>query len=181
MRGIDAAPSFPSNQEQLESHHRPGIEVRIAAPDDVASIASVLHDAFAAYESLYTSEAFAATTPTPEQILARLNEGPVWVAVQNDAIVGTVSAVPEGEDLYVRSMAVLPAARGQGVARRLLREVEHFACAHRHKRLSLSTTPFLTHAIRLYERAGFRQSAEGPHELFGTPLFTMVKSLEFSE
>jgi len=45
------------------------------------------------------------------------------------------------------------------------------------KRLYLSTTPFLHSAIRLYERCGFRRTDEGPHDLFGTPLFTMEKGV----
>lgn len=79
-----------------------GLEVRTAVPDDCARIASVLYDSFVEYESLYTAEAFAATTPTPDQIRARLNEGPVWVAVQNMSIVGTVSAVSRSEELSER-------------------------------------------------------------------------------
>jgi GNAT superfamily N-acetyltransferase len=157
--------------------NRPRIETRLAVPGDSTGIASTLQEAFAAYRPLYTAEAFAATTPTPEQIDARLNEGPVWVALRNKLIVGTVAAVPKGAGLYVRSMAVLPAAREKGTAGRLLKQVESFALAHGHKYLSLSTTPFLTDAIRLYEHSGFLRSDEGPHELFGTPLFTMVKLL----
>lgn len=41
----------------------------------------------------------------------------------------------------------------------------------------LSTTPFLARAIRLYEQSGFQPTTEGPSDLFGTPLFTMVKTL----
>ncbi len=33
-------------------------------------------------------------------------------------------------------------------------------------------------AIALYERYGFRRTDDGPSALFGTPLFTMVKTLE---
>jgi hypothetical protein len=55
--------------------------------------------------------------------------------------------------------------------------VETFARAERYQSLILSTTPFLTDAIRLYEQGGFRRSQEGPQELFGTPLFAMVKEL----
>jgi GNAT superfamily N-acetyltransferase len=106
-----------------------------------------------------------------------MGEGPVWVAVRDGAVVGTVSVVPRGESLYLRGMAVLPAARGRGLGEALLSRVEEFAAAHGYERLWLSTTPFLSRAIRLYERAGFRRSDDGPHELFGTPLFTMEKAL----
>ncbi len=107
-----------------------------------------------------------------------MGEGPVWVAVRNDAIVGTASAVPQGEALYIRGMAVLPAARGHKVGELLLKQIESYAAAHGYKSLFLSTTPFLARAIRLYERFGFCRSSDGPHNLFGTPLFTMVKTLE---
>ena len=145
---------------------------------DAECIASVLHASFVEFESLYTSDGFAATTPTSDQIRERWDEGPVWVAAQHGSIVGTVAAVPKSSGLYVRSMAVLPVARGQGIAGQLLQEIESFASSHYHGRLFLTTTPFLHEAIRLYERFGFERDDEGAHDLFGTPLFTMVKQLE---
>lgn len=159
----------------------PEIQIRIATPGDTSSIASVLYEAFAEYESLYTQEAFAATTPTSEQIQGRLGEGPTWIAVEDGSIVGTVGAAPRGQALHVRSMAVLLVARGHRIGELLLETVETFASAHGYRRLFLSTTPFLGRAISLYERWGFRRSDEGPHELFGTPLFTMVKDLDRRE
>jgi hypothetical protein len=54
--------------------------------------------------------------------------------------------------------------------------VEAFAVGRSALRLSLTTTPFLTDAIRLYEQAGFSRTAE-PLDLHGTPLFGMVKEL----
>jgi len=156
------------------------MQVRRAVENDSARIASLLYDSFVEYKSLYTPEAFAATTPPQDQIRARLNEGPMWVAVKNKTIVGTASAVLKSEGLYVRSMAVLPTARGQGLGRLLLKAVEDYASARSCRRLFLSTTPFLCSAIRLYEHFGFERSEEGPHHLFGTPLITMVKALEAS-
>src|SRR5688572_25662294 len=151
--------------------------VRNAIVDESPAIASVLKQAFAGYEPLYTPAAFAATTPTSLQIQQRWHEGPVWVAIRKDNIVGTVSAVPKIPDLYVRSMAVLPTATDQGIGGQLLDEIERFALDHHYKSLFLSTTPFLKEAIRLYGRFGFQRSDNGPHDLFGTPLFTMIKSL----
>ena len=154
------------------------ISIRMAEPGDAPAISSVLHEAFAEYKSLYTPEGFAATALANDQILRRMGEGPVWVALRDEVfIVGTGAAVPKGEALYVRGMAVLPASRGLRVGELLLRHIEDFASAQGYKRLTLSTTPFLHHAIRLYERFGFRRTHEGPQDLFGTPLFTMVKDL----
>ena len=155
--------------------------IHLAVPSEALVIALVLYESFAEYKPEYTPEAFAATTPTPDQIEQRMSEGPVWVAVRQGAIVGTVSAVPKGQALYIRSMAVLPAARGQGIAELLLSQLEVYALAESFQRLFLSTTPFLTGAIRLYERMGFQRSGEGPHDLCGTPLFTMIKELGSQE
>jgi GNAT superfamily N-acetyltransferase len=106
------------------------IQIRFATADEAEAIASVLHQAFVEYEALYTPEGFAATTPTAEQIRARWSEGPVWVAVHEDTMVGTVSAVPKRESLYIRSMAILPSARGRKIGTVLLEQVERFAVAH---------------------------------------------------
>lgn len=156
---------------------RSEFNIRMALPADAAEIASVLHECFIEYENSYTAEAFAATTPTAESIQARLNEGPIWVAILADSIVGTVSAVPGGQSVYVRGMAVLPKARGRKLGEALLQHVEAYAYSHGYKLLVLSTTPFLSRAIWLYELAGFIRSDGGPHDLYGTPLFTMEKAL----
>jgi GNAT superfamily N-acetyltransferase len=156
---------------------RQPVGIRRAVPDDASAIASVLQQAFAEFEAAYTPEAFAATTPTAHQIQDRFDEGPVWVAVDESVVVGTIAAVPQGEALDLRSMAVLPTGRGRGTGRRLLEEAEQFARQHGYKQLRLSTTPFLAGAIALYAGAGFSRSPEGPSDLCGTPLVTMVKRL----
>ncbi|HKO97533.1 MAG TPA: GNAT family N-acetyltransferase, partial [Pyrinomonadaceae bacterium] len=153
------------------------VEIRMAVAGEASAIASVLADSFAEYQALYTDEGFAATTPDTDRIRKRMSEGPLWVALQDEVVVGTVAAVSKGPAFYIRGMAVLPAVRGQKVGELLLAEIENYAAVHGHQTLRLSTTPFLSRAIRLYEHFGFQRSSEGPHDLFGTPLFTMVKIL----
>jgi GNAT superfamily N-acetyltransferase len=150
-------------------------ELRLASPQDTPAIANVLHESFAQFEPLYTPGGFAATALDEAQILARMNEGPVWILLRDRMGVGTVAAVIRDGSVYVRGMAVVPSARGLGAGARLLREVENWAAAQGHARLFLSTTPFLDSAIRLYERFGFRRTNDRPHDLAGTPLFTMQK------
>ena len=152
--------------------------IRRAVVEEAAIIARVLYQAFVEFEEQYTPAAFAATTPASDEVQERWSEGPVWVVAQGDQLVGTISAVPKGEGLYIRSMAVLSSHRGQGIGYLLLQAVEQFAIAHGFQHMFLSTTPFLAAAIRLYERFGFHKSNDALHELFGTPLFSMVKQLE---
>lgn len=151
------------------------IEIRLAEPSEAAAIASLLLKAFAEYRSFYTPEGFAATTPNREQILSRFTEGRVWVAVIAGEPVGTASAVLKTDFLHIRGMAVLPEARGRRVGELLLAEGERYASMHNCNLLVLSTTPFLTRALRLYECFGFQRTDDGPHDLFGTALFTMKK------
>lgn len=153
------------------------IELRLATPADAEAIASVLSESFLEYQPLYTSEGFAATVLTADQIEARMTEGPMWVALENRVLVGTVSVVLKPEGLYIRGMAVDPIARGNSIGRKLLDRTEEFAVENGCDRLFLSTTPFLSRAIKLYERYGFRRSSAGPDDLFGTPLFTMSKDV----
>lgn len=155
----------------------PNIRIRFATVGDAPVIALLLAESFVEYESLYTAAGYAATAITGEQIATRIKEGPVWVAVRDEVIIGTVSVVPQGSSLYIRGMAVLPTARGGRVGELLLTHIEKFAVSEGFQRLFLSTTPFLDRAIRLYQGFGFHRTNEGHHDLFGTPLFTMEKLL----
>jgi len=154
------------------------IEIRRAGAEDAPAIAAVLHESFVEFKALYTDGGFSATTPGTDQILARMREGPIWVALREGAVLGTVAAVVKSDSVYIRGMAVLPNARGSGAGTRLLQQVENWVRGEAYTRLFLSTTPFLASAIRLYERFGFRRLDEGLHDLFGTSLFTMEKTLE---
>ncbi len=151
--------------------------VRRAELDDAPAIAEVLHQSFVEFKVLYTDGGFAATALSAEQVVSRMQEGPVWVALREDAMLGTVAAVVKDESVYIRGMAVLPCARGSGVGAQLLQQIEGWVRGEGYDRLFLSTTPFLDSAIRLYERFGFRRIDPELHDLFGTPLFMMEKLL----
>lgn len=153
------------------------VVLRRAGAKDAAAVAQVLRDACAEYQVLYTPGAYAATTPGPGEIIERLKEGPLWIARNQQRALATASGVPRQTKLYIRSMAVIPQARGLRLGHMLLEELEHFARSHGLTRVILSTTPFLTRAIKLHERYGFREISDGPHDLAGTPLLTMSMDL----
>jgi GNAT superfamily N-acetyltransferase len=155
--------------------------VREATAADGCAVAVLLRRAFLEFEELYTPQAFLATVQTEDSVLARLAEGPLWVAEswvaeRQSSLIGTVAAVQLPESVVVRGMAVDSAARGLGIGRTLLDLTEKFARKHGFGRLSLYTTAFLKPAIRLYQASGFQLTGEtaNPH---GTELLRMVKVL----
>ena len=149
--------------------------IRQANDADAEAIASVMLRAFSEYRHLYTAGGFSATAITPEEIVLRLRQGPILVALIDDEIVGTVSVVKKIDSLYIRGMAVVIEARGNRIGELLLEQIQAYAANEGCNRLFLSTTPFLDRAIRLYEKFGFTRIDAGPYDLFGTPLFTMEK------
>jgi ribosomal protein S18 acetylase RimI-like enzyme len=156
-----------------------GVQVRLALEDDAEIIADILREAFAEFDNEYTAEALRYVTPTADEIRERFSEGPMWVALLGDEIVGTVSAVPEPDWLYIRSMAVSPAAQGHGVGGLLLKTLEEYARSSGIDTLFLYTTHFSTDAIRLYEKHGFIKGRETTAEEWcGTPGLEMWKYLK---
>jgi GNAT superfamily N-acetyltransferase len=152
------------------------LTIRLAELHHATAIAVTLQAAFAEFQQLYTPAGFSATTPTANQIAERFTEGPIWVAEIGNTVVGTISAVPHGLELYIRSMAVRPASRGSSIGARLQETVEAFAAEHQYRRLLLNTTPFLVAAVHHYESHGFRYTGGKP-DLFGTRLLAMAKDL----
>lgn len=130
--------------------------IKLATSDDAAAIAEVLVSAFSPNREHYTTEAFAAVTPTPEAIIYRLTEGPIWVAELDNEVVGTVSLTTEPEGLYVRSMAIKPSAQRLGIGKRLLDVIDDHWAASGHERIFLYTSYFIPGAKELYEKQGFK-------------------------
>jgi len=155
------------------------VEIRLATRDDAAAISRVLLESFSTFREGYTPEAFEIVTPSAELILERFAEGPMWVAVRDEKIVGTASVLPEPEWLYVRSMAVLPDARGMGIAGKLLDVIEEYAMSEGFEKLFLYTTYFSTGAVELYEKHGYIRGRDTTaDEWYGTPGLAMEKILK---
>ena len=140
------------------------IRVRLATPDDTETVANLIYEAFAPFESEYTPGAFEYTTPKADAIRPRFDEGPIWIAEQDGESVGTVSGLPEGERFYIRSMAIKPSAQRGGIGQKLLDALEAEARRRGFEKLYLYTTFVLPGAKRLYEKNGFYVLRETPPE-----------------
>ena len=151
--------------------------IRKATTEDAAAISKVLLDAFLEFKKFYTDKAFAATTVSETEVLKRMEEGNVWVALKEEQIIGTAAVVRKESDLYIRGMAVVPEARGSQTGWKLLEHIREYAIENNFKSLLLSTTPYLPSAIHLYKKFGFEQIGEMDDSFYGTLIFRMRKIL----
>jgi putative acetyltransferase len=119
-------------------------------PEVIALIAEL--DAY--QDTLYPPEARYALD------LASLTQPNVVFAVARDAArqaVGCGAIVLGPEFGELKRMFVGPAARGQGLAMRLLTELEAEAAARGCVRVTLESGPYQTEALALYARCGFER------------------------
>lgn len=83
--------------------------------------------------------------------------GEILVALLDGEVVGTCVAVPHGVgEFEIAKLAVDPAVRGQGIARRLVERSLEFIRAQGIRRVVLVSNSQLQAALRLYESLGFR-------------------------
>jgi ribosomal protein S18 acetylase RimI-like enzyme len=118
----------------------------------------------------------------------RATEAELLVAVDGDAVLGTVTVVhpdtPWSEvskpgELEFRMLAVAPAARGRGVGKRLVQAVLAEAKSHHIATVVMSSSEKMTTAHRLYTRMGFHRLPERDwRPIPNLPLLAFAFSLE---
>lgn len=88
--------------------------------------------------------------------------GEVFFAVRDGEVLGTCAAVPSADGVVeLAKLAVAPAARGQGLGRRLVLAVLDFARRRGARRVVLSSSSKLGAALRLYDALGFHHIPRG--------------------
>ena len=151
------------------------MHVRRARPEE--EILRCLHAAFDPYRDRYTPAAFADTVPdSPEE---RFRTMALFVALDEDTIIGTVACEVRGRQGHLRGMAVRPDEHGAGAARLLVEAAEAELRSRGCERVTLDTTPPLERAMRFYERCGYRRTARIA-DFFGMPLIEFEKRLSMT-
>lgn len=154
------------------------VEVRTAVADEARAVHDILSESFEPFKGLYTEEAYNITIMTPAHIREHIqdDEHDVLVAYLNGRFVGTVTLQYRGDDVYVRSMGVRPAAQGKGVGKKLLEAIEERARHKGCKTITLECFEPLKRATTIYEKAKFRITGK-KRRYYGIETFEMVKEL----
>ena len=88
--------------------------------------------------------------------------GEFWVVVDGDTLVGTAGYHPvrRGDRaVEIRKMYLLPTARGQGLGRYLLRQLETAIQRQGFQQIWVETASVLKEAVQLYETSGYRPAS----------------------
>jgi ribosomal protein S18 acetylase RimI-like enzyme len=155
------------------------IVLRPATIADAAVLAETIAAAFEQHRGKLVPES-GAFRETAEAIAAELQKGAgAILAERKGKVLGCVmTKVMEG-DLYFGRLSVAPAARGTGLARRLVTAVEADARARGLAGVRLGVRVVLTDNRQLFQSLGYREFSREAHPGFDHPTsINMRKALE---
>jgi len=155
------------------------VSIRLAKLNEAKVIHEVLFAAFEEFRDFYSPEGFSDTVLSEEAATARIQEMPVYVAVNREnKVIGTIGwqKVNEREG-HIRGMGVLPEWQGlDSPAGSLLQQAEKDALAKGCSILSLDTTEILQRAQNFYKKYGFKKTGKTGN-FFGSTIYEFVKTI----
>jgi len=143
--------------------------VRDAVPADYPAIRDVVIAAYRQYADLITQDIFSPYLADVLDLETHARHGRLFVVEVDEQIKGFAAFYPDAAVQGAgwpagwasgRALAVHPAARGHGVARSLIATLERLAREAGAPVFAFHTSSFMTDAISLYERLGYRRAPE---------------------
>ena len=161
--------------------------IRSWQPDDRQAAAAVIRNALAEYGLGWEPDGADRDVLEIEEYYL-LRGGEFWIVAACGEIVGTSAYYPclsgaaepgnRGENaVEIRKMYLTPKARGQGLGRYLLGELERSILARGYQEIWIETASVLTAAVKLYEANGY-QSATGVATLRCDRVYVKVLSVD---
>jgi len=155
------------------------ISVRPATLEDAPVLATTIAAAFEQYRGRLVPES-GAFGETAENIARQMEAGAgALIAERNGQALACVMTEMQEGDLYFGRLAVLPQARGLGLAKRLIDAVEAEARRRGLPGVRLGVRVVLTDNQRLFVSLGYVETSREPHPGFDYPTsINMRKALD---
>jgi ribosomal protein S18 acetylase RimI-like enzyme len=154
------------------------IVIRPAAASEADVLLDVMRRAFAEYRGVLKPES-SVFVETAALIAEKLGAGGGFLALEKEKPVGCIIAEAKSGHGYLGRLAVDPALRRHGLARRLMQTGEGFVRDRGLKSVELQVRIVLTGNITLFQSLGYRETAQACHPGYALPTYlVMEKSLE---
>ena len=150
------------------------VVLREAVEDDLPAALVVLHAAFEEYRA-WLDPPSGVHRETIESLRQYLERGHLTLALLESQVVGCVLYHAEENHIYFGRLSVLPAFRGQGIARLLINHVEARARDLDLPRARLSVRVAQPHNRAYYERLGYRFLEARSHAGYAEPTYDVLE------
>jgi GNAT superfamily N-acetyltransferase len=134
------------------------LEILPILPADAGEALTLQRAAFVQEALIYGTADMPPLTQSLEELRAELIENLGCVARENGRMLGAVRARRDGELLLIGRLAIAPDVQGRGIGTRLLEAVERRGRDEGCRVAELFTGSLSEANLRLYERAGYRES-----------------------
>jgi ribosomal protein S18 acetylase RimI-like enzyme len=128
--------------------------IRRAHQDDVASIAALVHDAYAPYIPRIGRE----PAPMLDDYSQVVAQSETFVLINEGRVVGVLVMILEGGELLLENIAVATEYKGKGGGKRLLTFCEGFAASHGCGAVRLYTHERMVENIEIYKKTGYQET-----------------------
>ncbi len=148
------------------------LDLRPAQPGQAQEIAELTRRAYAKWVPVIDRE----PRPMTVDYEAAVRLHRFDLAYRDEALIGLIETVDEGDGLLIVNIAVAPEVQGQGIGRGLVAHAEALARTLGRARVRLYTNKMFAENIRLYGQLGYRIYDETTDPVLGTAVY-MVKPL----
>ena len=146
----------------------PHIDIRQARAGDAAWLRACAHEAYTPYVAAIGRE----PAPMRADFPALIAAGAVYLAVDAEAgPVGFAVFYPQGDSLFLESVAVRAAAAGKGIGKRLIGFCEAQARRRQAASVRLYTNARMTDNLSIYPHLGYRETGRRHEDGFDRVFF----------
>ncbi len=151
------------------------MQIREARFDEHGQALELIRQAFVEYATLLDPPS-SVGWETVESFRARMGDGGVLVLESNQQLIGCVLYERRGNDtLYLGRLSVLPAYRGQGLAKQLVAAVEAIAQAEARRIIQIGVRLALPKLIAMYQQLGYTITEYHSHQGYAEPTYVTMQ------
>ncbi len=152
----------------------PDLTLRPLLPDDAEAAAALIRIAFAA-QPIVTRPPSSALKESTQSIAAWIGAGGGFGIMDGPDLVALLLWTERDGGLYCGRLAVRPAFRGKGLARRLIASAELEARRHGLSRLDVRVRLELPDNLALFRSCGFVETGRDAHPGFAMPTILLLE------